>query len=191
MESSGTVEYLNTKRMFMVAWPMLAKREEIVLPDLPKSFTNALEGGRLNALDVSVSEDMALWFIEANLNHLHPGHQGITDQLKLSLVTFLGVGIQLTSPTSYHRISGSTGSDGINLSRLLLAEWLEKYYGKEKMAELTRLRNEGAVKQVLTERECALILVDVLWTNVFAAVGRTVTGIALRMDDDPCTEIGE
>ncbi|GMH68075.1 hypothetical protein TrST_g11425 [Triparma strigata] len=189
MSSSGTVDYLNAKRMMSKAWPMLTNRTDIVLPELPKSFTDKLKEGRLNNLEESLSQDMALWFIEANLAHLHPNHQGITDKLKLSLLTFVGLGWQLCSPTAFHKISGNVGADGINLARLLLAEWLEEYYGEEHMTELTRIRNGGDVEHVLTEREASLALVDVLWTNVFAAVGRTVSGIATRMNDDPCVEI--
>lgn len=189
MSSSGTADYLNAKRMMSKAWPMLTNRTDIVLPALPQSFTDKLKEGRLNNLEEGVSQDMALWFIEANLNHLHPNHQGITDKLKLSLLTFVGLGWQLCSPTAFHKISGNVGADGINLARLLLAEWLEVYYAEEGMHELTRLRNVGDVAHVLTEREASLALVDVLWTNVFAAVGRTVSGIATRMNDDPCVEI--
>ena len=186
MLSTASDEYTGTINTYAAVWPMLATKSKIVLPKLPEKMSDKIKSGRgFEKLEAaSLQQDLALWFIEANLDHLFPEHQGITDTLKGSLVLFLGLGWQLTAPTVYHKKSSQLGADGIEIARLNLAIWIEEYFGEERMQEFSNMRGGG-----LKIRELSLSLTDILWTNVFAAVGRTVANVAANLKEDPCDRI--
>uniref|UniRef100_A0A7S2VVU3 ABC transporter domain-containing protein n=1 Tax=Triparma pacifica TaxID=91992 RepID=A0A7S2VVU3_9STRA len=186
MLSTKSEGYEGSIRMYAAVWPMLGTKSNIVLPKLPEEMSEKIkEGKSFEKLEAAgLQEDMALWFIEANLDHLFPNHQGITDSLKGSLVIFLGLGWQLTTPRVYHEKSGHLGADAINIARQQLALWIEEYFGEERMQQFSELRGGG-----LEVREISLTLTDILWTNVFAAVGRTVANVANKMKEKPCENI--
>jgi hypothetical protein len=52
------------------------------------------------------------------------------------------------------------------------------------MQEFSDMRGGG-----LKIRELSLSLTDILWTNVFAAVGRTAANVALKLKEAPCDRI--
>lgn len=133
MLSTASDEYAGTIRVYSAVWPMLGTKSKIVLPELPEEMSEKIKSGRgFEKLEAAgLQQDMALWFIEANLDHLFPNHQGITDTLKGSLVLFLSLGWQLTAPAVYHEKSSQLGADGIEIARLNLAVWIEEYFGEE------------------------------------------------------------
>jgi ABC-type multidrug transport system ATPase subunit len=196
--------YANSIKAFAKAWPMLGAPQPIVLPKIPDSVKAEKKAGygALKDLDATsaVASDLATWFIEANLDHLFPKHQGITDSLKAALGVFVTLGNFLTPPTSYHSASGYLGTDGIQVAKALLGGWVKDYYtdhsgyedgsGQNHMEAIVATYNEGlSASEHLTETEVLNAISDVLWTNTFAAVGRAAFGVAARIADDACLHI--
>lgn len=73
MLGSGLQAHRNARKMMAAAWPMLTQRQSIILPALPESVAAKIENTGFSKVAVAaVLEDVGLWFIEANLDHLFP-----------------------------------------------------------------------------------------------------------------------
>ena len=181
--SSASLAHELAHKLITKAWPMLAKPQPIVLKPVPESLKKAVKRGTaLGDLSESTVQDVTLYVIESQFDHLFPNNSGLTDELKNSWAAFAPVTYQLTSPRTFHKISGGVGPDVFRIIRGTMADWIKDYYGETKMDEL-------AAERRLTVDDAVDTLVDITWTNVVAAVGRVLVGIIRRIFDNPCPEI--
>ena len=161
---TGSDAHSNARAMILAAWPALSSLDPINLGTIPDAVVDGVKasGGDFTKIDDDVKLDFVTWIVKSVLKELFPGSDTEDQVLDAALATLGTFNRKIVSPLKYHSISGLFASDSMGLARGALGNWIEEYYGEERMQELCDIRGDN-----LSSKECGVILADSCWVNTF------------------------
>jgi hypothetical protein len=200
-ESTNTGAHTNARQAAMAAWPVLSGSDYITIDPLPKSIKEAAanSNGDLSKIDNDTYEQLTRYVAGAVLGQLYPGCV-IDDGLLAAFASIAVFQVQVVAPKKYHSLAGQFSADTLRISRKVFMNWVESYYGEEKMTEICAHRaSEGLTNsEVSTKRkvnnfllfsisktlnpspwpQCAMALADSTWVNTLKPLlGLTVAAL--------------
>ena len=152
-----------TSPQLLTSLTLLRRSGEIEVEAVPTSITDAVlaAGGSFEDVPDETLLEFSAYLVEQVFKQLFPGGDFEDNTYKAAIATIGLLQRQTVAPTRYQYISGLLASDTVRVARDAFAQWVEKYYGTERMAELCAIRAEEG----LSTYECAMDLADSAWVN--------------------------